>query len=202
MGDANQMKFVQIVTEDDITLAKETYVAPSDKEKKDPQSEESKEEIKASIGMEFTMCDIKYKVEAIGAFVQCKQCEDNEEFPHIVYLQENQLNHVTITSKSPTNIQMPDEKASAKPKDDRVRSPTSAKIAMFENKEKDKDVKPKRPVKKVNKMKVGALNSKFGNLNINPAALKPGGATKISKTHRDDGGIDHKPKVEQAIVPT
>merc|ERR1712204_72908 len=90
--------------------------------------------------------------------------------------------------------------ASKSKDEERVRSPTSAKIAMFEKKEEVKP-KPNRPTKRMNKKKVGALNSKFANLNINPAALKPNGKAKINKVHRDGGVIDHKPKEEQAIVP-
>merc|ERR1712129_427900 len=102
----------------------------------------------------------------------------------------NQLNHVAIVSDKDTNIQIPDAKEETKSKDEeRVRSPTSAKIAMFEKKEEVKP-KPNRPTKRMNKKKVGALNSKFANLNINPAALKPNGKAKMNKVHRDDGVID------------
>merc|ERR1712244_185837 len=81
------------------------------------------------------------------------------------------------------------------------KSPTANKIAMFEKQQKEKDEKAKKPVKKVNKMKVGKLNSKFGGLNINPAAMKPGGGrATISNKHNDDGSIDHQPKVEQATI--
>merc|ERR1712113_730149 len=112
----------------------------------------------------------------------------------------NQLKFVEIISKdgAPSSIQMPDEKE--KKKEEKVKSPTANKIAMFEKQQKEKDDKAKKPVKKVNKMKVGKLNSKFGNLNINPAAMKPGGRATISNKHKDDGTIDQQPKVEQATI--
>merc|ERR1712130_230404 len=189
----NQMKYVTTVSDNDYKSALDAYIAISDKENK------QKQEIKAIIDLKFKMGDIMYTIEAIGDYLKCKQCGDEKEFPQIVYLQKNQLNFVQVIE--PSSIQLPDKKVK-KSKDEKVKSPTANKIAMFEKKENEKEVKPNKPIKKVNKMKVGKLNSKFAHMNINMNGMKPGSAAKINKSHSEDGSIDNKPKVEQAIIKT
>merc|ERR1712228_1096075 len=175
----NQMKYVQTVTDNDYKSALDAYIALSDKENKPKQA------IKATVDLKFKMGDIEYTVEAIG---------DDKDFPQIVYLQENQLDFVQVIK--PSAIQVSDEEAT-KPKKEKVKSPTANKIAMFENKEKPKEEKPNKPTKK----KVGKLNSKFAHMNINMNGMKPNSPkAKINKSHTEDGSIDNKPKVEQAII--
>merc|ERR1712130_985156 len=170
----NQMKYVTTVSDNDYKSALDAYIAISDKENK------QKQEIKAIIDLKFKMGDIMYTIEAIGDYLKCKQCGDEKEFPQIVYLQKNQLNFVQVIE--PSSIQLPDKKVK-KSKDEKVKSPTANKIAMFEKKENEKEVKPNKPIKKVNKMKVGKLNSKFAHMNINMNGMKPGSAAKINKSH-------------------
>lgn len=149
-------------------------------------------ELTIKVGIKFKMGDISYEIEAIADYVKCKQISDSKEFPLCIYLEKNQLNHVTIIKDG---LDIPDKK---KPKS----RPTSArdKIAMFEKKEEEP--KPKSSPKP-KKLKAGKLNAaKFAGLNINPGALKPGqsGKTKIMSGGKEGGEIDQKPKVEQATI--
>jgi len=151
-------------------------------------------QLNIKIGIKFKMADICYQVETVGDQIKCKQITDNKEFPDTIYLEKNQLRFVQIIKDE--NISIPD-----KTKKER---PTSArdKIKMFEQKEEEKDaIKSKDDKPAPKKLKKNAL-AKFGNLNINPAALKPGGSpkAKILSSDKEGGNLDQKPKVEQATI--
>jgi len=157
-------------------------------------------QLEISIGFTFKMGDISYSVQSIGDIIKCQQNGDNKQFPDIIYLEENQFNFVQIEHKKqeePKKKEIKKEEKVATPS-----SPTQTKIAMFEQKEKEKPKKKKENVTTPGKMRVSGLNRKFGGLNINPAALKPGAANKAKKYHgkKEKGEMDQKPKVEQAVI--
>eukprot|EP00483_Globobulimina_turgida_P003486 UN03492 len=92
-----QLPFTKTLTDDEYNLAITQY-------KKDEPilsvSDISIElDIKIKVGIEFTMGNIFYIIEAIDEEnhnIKCVQCGGNNDFPDAIYLKPNQLRNVTI----------------------------------------------------------------------------------------------------------